>query len=80
MTTNTSEIIFCRPAHNYESYYDFWRLVDLSGFKIISVSDLDISQPGIYITAPMNRDWRNHINSEYKKKKTVGMSTEFRQS
>lgn len=65
------DIIFCRPGHKYESYTDFWRLVELSGFPIISVSELDISKPGIYITAPMNRDWRNHINNEHKKKKVV---------
>lgn len=66
-----TDIIFCRPAHNYESYADFWRLVELSGFPIISVSDLDISQDGIYITAPMNRDWRNHINAQHKQRKPV---------
>lgn len=66
-----TDITFCRPGHNYESYLDFWKLVELSGFPIIPVSELDISKPGFYITAPMNRDWRNHINSEHKKKKRV---------
>lgn len=66
-----TEIIFCQTDHNYESYRDFWTLVSLSGFPIIKVSELDISKPGVYITTPMNRDWRNHINSEHKQYKAV---------
>jgi hypothetical protein len=59
-----ADITFCRPVHNYESYADFWQLVSLSGFPIISVSDLDISKDGIYVTAPMNGDWREHLDSQ----------------
>lgn len=63
-----AEIIFCATNHIYESYRDFWRLVELAGFPIIQVSDLDISKEGIYITAPMNRSWRVHINEQHKKR------------
>jgi hypothetical protein len=30
------EIIFAKPVHKYDSYTDFWRLVELSGFPIIN--------------------------------------------
>lgn len=66
-----TDIIFCKTGHHYESYQDFWRLVELAGFPIISVSDLDISKEGIYITAPMNEDWRDHINNQHKQHKPV---------
>lgn len=66
-----SEIIFCKTNHTYDSYQDFWRLVELAGFPIISVSDLDISKEGIYITAPMNEDWREHINHQHQQKKPI---------
>lgn len=66
-----ADITFCRPVHNYESYADFWTLVSLSDFPIISVSDLDISQEGVFITAPMNEDWREHINEQHKQKRPV---------
>lgn len=66
-----SQITFCMPGWKYESYADFWSLVRLAGFPIIPVSELDISREGVYITAPMNRDWRLHINEEHKKGKPV---------
>jgi hypothetical protein len=56
-----AEIIFAKPIHNYDSYTDFWRLVELSGFPIISVSDIDITKKKIIITAPMNGDYQEHF-------------------
>lgn len=64
-----TDITFVRTNHFYESYQDFWRLVELSGFPTIYVNELDISKPGIYITSPMNEDWREHVNEEHKKGK-----------
>jgi hypothetical protein len=55
------EIIFAKPVHHYDSYTDFWRLVELSGFPIISVSDIDITEYQIVITAPMNGDYQEHF-------------------
>jgi hypothetical protein len=55
------EIIFAKPVYKYDSYTDFWRLVELSGFPIISVSDIDITQDKIIITAPMNGDYKEHF-------------------
>lgn len=55
------EITFAKPVHHYDSYTDFWRLVELSGFPIISVSDIDITQDQIIITAPMNGDYQEHF-------------------
>lgn len=56
-----AEIIFCKPVHHYDSYQDLWSLVELSGFPIISVSELDITKEGVYITAPMNGDFKEHF-------------------
>ena len=66
-----TNITFCTTGHFYESYRDFWRLVELSNFPIIPVSELDISQEGVFITAPMNEDWREHINEQHKQGKRV---------
>jgi hypothetical protein len=55
------EIIFAKPVHKYDSYTDFWRLVELSNFPIISVSDIDITKDQIIITAPMNGDYMEHF-------------------
>lgn len=56
-----TEIIFAKPVHHYDSYTDLWRLVELSGFPIISVSDIDITDNQIIITAPMNGDYMEHF-------------------
>jgi hypothetical protein len=54
-------IVFAKPVHKYDSYTDFWRLVELSGFPIISVSEIDITKDQIIITAPMNGDYMEHF-------------------
>lgn len=58
------DITFVRTRHVYDSYIDFFRLVDLSGFKTIYVDQLDVSQPGVFIVAPMNGEWRPHIDNQ----------------
>jgi hypothetical protein len=56
-----TKIVFAKPVHHYDSYTDFWRLVELSGFPVISVSDIDITEKKIIITAPMNGDYQEHF-------------------
>ena len=62
-----TEIRFVRTRHFYESYQDFFRLVELSGFETIFVDELDISKEGVYIVCPMNGEWRTHIDNQYGK-------------
>lgn len=56
-----SEIIFVRSTHKYDSYTDFWRLVELSGFPTIYENELDITKDGVYIVAPMNGNFLEHM-------------------
>lgn len=65
------EIYFVRTRHLYESYRDFWRLVELSDFPTIYVDEVDISEPGVYIVCPMNGEWRDHINNQHKERRPV---------
>jgi len=57
-------ITFVKTRYKYDSYTDFWRLVELSQFPIIYVDELDTSKEGVYITAPMNGEWRPHIDNQ----------------
>lgn len=57
-------ITFVKTRWQYDSYQDFWKLVELSGFPTIYVDELDVSQPGVFITAPMNGEWRPHIDNQ----------------
>lgn len=56
-----SNIVFAKPVHSYDSYTDFWALVSLSGFPIITVPEIDITRNQIVITAPMNGDYKEHF-------------------
>lgn len=56
-----TKIIFAKPVYQYDSYSDFWQLVKLSNFPVISVSDIDITKDQIIITAPMNGDYKEHF-------------------
>lgn len=59
-----TEITFVRTRHQYDSYMDFWKLVELSNFPTIYVDELDVSRPGVYIVCPMNGEWRPHIDNQ----------------
>ncbi len=61
MGEKLAEIIFAKPVYHYDSYRDFWQLVELSGFPIIWVNEIDITKDQIIITAPMNGDYKEHF-------------------
>jgi hypothetical protein len=67
-----SEIVFAKPVHQYDSYRDFWTLVTLSGFSTVSVSDIDLTKDIIYITAPMNGDYKEHFYGDLKHYEETG--------
>ncbi len=56
-----TEIIFAKPVYHYDSYTDFWQLVELSRFPVINVNEIDITKDQIVITAPMNGDYKEHF-------------------
>jgi len=58
-----NDIIFAMTRYHYHSYTDFWKLVELSGFKTCYVDEIDVRRHAIYITTPMNGEWEPHINN-----------------
>ncbi len=68
-----TDIIFCKPIHHYDSYIDLWSLVELSGFPIIPMDKVDITVPGVYITAPMNGDYREHMEAQIERQSLSGL-------
>lgn len=58
------EVTFLKTGHLYDSYTDFWHLVELSGFKVMNVGDFRVNMDGIFITSPMNGDWRVHLDTQ----------------
>jgi hypothetical protein len=59
-----TDITFVKTRHFYESYRDFFTLVDLAGFPTIYTDELDTSQEGVFITAPLNGEWEPHIKNQ----------------
>lgn len=66
-----TDIVFVRTRHNYDSYQDFFKLVELSNFSTCYVDEVDVSKPLVYIVTPMNGEWRPHINNQNKDGKIV---------
>jgi hypothetical protein len=66
-----AEIIFVRTGHHYDSYTDFFRLAELSGFPIIPISEVDVSQHKVYIVSPHNGEWNPHIDNQAHKERNA---------
>ena len=58
------DIIFVKTRYWYDSYTDFWTLVELSEFETCYVDEVDIAKPRVYITSPMNGEWEPHISNQ----------------
>ena len=68
-----TDIIFAKPIHQYDSYTDFWRLAELSGFPIIKADEIELTNPAVYITAPFNGDWQEYIFGQIKQRSKFGL-------
>ena len=51
--------IFCRTRHTYDSYVDFWLVVELSGFPCIYVDEIEPDSDNVYIFTPLNGENHN---------------------
>lgn len=58
-----SGVIFCKTRWHYAPYDDFFRLVELAGYPIIYVDELDAQSDNTYIFTPSNGEmingWQN---------------------
>jgi len=61
------DIVFVKTRYNYDSYVDFWKLVELSQFETCYVDEVDVRKPLVYIVTPINGEWEPHINNQIDK-------------
>lgn len=54
-----SDPIFARTRHVYDSYQDYYRLVELSGFDTCYVDEIDPESDNCYIISPLNGEWEH---------------------
>lgn len=60
------DVTFLRTRHNYDSYGDFWRLVELSGYPTIYFDELpqhDASDK-TFIGTPVNGEWQHWTKAD----------------
>jgi len=51
-------ILFAKTRQEYDSYRDFWRLVELAEFSTVFVDEIDLSSRHVFITTMVNDEWR----------------------
>lgn len=52
-----TDVIFARTRHEYDSYSDMRRLVELSDYPLIYVDELDPQSDNCYILITLNGEW-----------------------
>lgn len=61
--------IFVKTRWYYQSYTDFWKLVELSDFQTCFVDEMDLyAEDTAYIVAPMNGEWRPFVDERPNRK------------
>ncbi len=50
-------IVFARTRTEYAPYADFWRIVQLAGFEIKFLDEVDWDRPDVVIATPRNGEW-----------------------
>lgn len=57
-----NDVVFCKTRwqdEGYHPYNDFFRLVELSGYPVIYVDELDPQSDCTYIVTPLNGEWQD---------------------
>lgn len=58
-------IKFVKPEWDYDSYVDFWRLVELEMLPYCSIKDVDLHNKDItYILTPYNGEWKEFMDGK----------------
>lgn len=58
-----TETIFARPRWEYKSYSDYWRLIELSGYPLIFIDEIDPTTDNTYIFSQPPTDWHHGWNT-----------------
>jgi len=57
-------VVFARTRHTYDSYTDFWRLVELAGYELVYVDEIDFQRHAAYIFTPWNGEVDPKLKSQ----------------
>jgi hypothetical protein len=57
-------ITFCRTRYQYDSYTDFWKLVQLAGYPTLFVDQIPRDAPGeTFVITPINGEWKQGVET-----------------
>jgi hypothetical protein len=56
-----ANIIFAQPRHVYQSYSDYWRLVELAGYPIVYLDEMDLQSDNCYIFSTPSTFWHDGV-------------------
>lgn len=73
-----SGVYFVKTVHHYDSYIDYWRLVELSGYPIIDYDAVDVGSDNCYIFTPINAEWETRWNDVPVKATMIAWDLEWR--
>lgn len=54
-----SDVIFARPRWDYQSYADYWRLIQLAGYPLTFIDEIDANSDNTYIFSQPPTDWHH---------------------
>jgi len=63
-------IVFAKTRHQYDSYRDFWRLVEAARFPTCYLDEIDADSGRTFIFTPMNGEVMPHLQSLGKARST----------
>jgi hypothetical protein len=61
-----SDVYFVQTHYVYDSYKDFFRLAELSGYPVISLDAIDIESDNTYIVTPLSGEWERRWDAPVK--------------
>lgn len=71
------DVVFVKTRWHYQSYTDYWRMVELCGCPTCYVDEVDVEAEAVYIVCPLNGEWEPMLRarqSEGKKRRATLIS------
>lgn len=60
------DVYFVKTHYEYDSYKDFFRLAELSGYPVIMLDAIDLESDNTYIITPLSGEWEKRWDAPIK--------------
>ena len=69
------DIVFAMTRYRYETYCDYYKVVELSGFETCYVDEIDFTRRALYIVSPLNGEYRPHRDNHRNEQQNAKLVT-----